>query len=112
MNPQDSVLYRRMAELREEKGWSLNDVYLNCGITDSRLSKLENNLYDEPSPKLLKKLAECYNISIVDLFIKAGYLNTDSLNICPQIFNGIEKLSDDDRKHIQGQIDYIISKQG
>ena len=107
-----SNLGNYLRNIREEKGWSLNDVYLNCGITDSRLSKLENNLYDEPSPKLLKKLAECYNISIVDLFIKAGYLSADSLNICPQIFKGIEKLSDDDRKHIQGQIDYIISKQG
>ena len=96
---------------REKKGLSMNDVYIHTGITDSRISKLENNSYSEPSPIMLKKLAECYSISLVDLFIRAGYLTFESLNVCPQIFHGIDKLTDEDRKHIQGQIDFIISKQ-
>ena len=96
---------------RESKGLSMNDVYIHTGITDSRLSRLENNSCKEPSPTILKKLSEYYSVSIVDLFIRAGYLTYDSLNICPQIFKGIEKLTDDDIKHIQGQIDFIISKQ-
>lgn len=96
---------------REALGLSMKDVYEKTKISDSRLSKLENNLYDEPSPLMLKSLAEFYSISVVDLFIRANYLTYDSLNICIQIFNGIDKLTDEDRKHIQGQIDYIISKQ-
>ena len=100
-----------LKQAREKKGFSMNDVYQLTGITDSRISKLENNSYTEPSPLMLKKLAECYSISIVDLFIRAGYLTFESLNLCSQIFQGIDRLTDDDRKHIQGQIDYIISKQ-
>ena len=96
---------------RKAKCVSMNEVYRHTGITNSRISKLENNSYKEPSPVVLKKLADYYEVSVVDLFIRAGYLTYDSLNICPQIFHGVEKLTDDDRNHIQGQIDYIVSKQ-
>lgn len=95
---------------RDEKGLSMNDVYVQTGITDSRLSKLENGNYKEPSPIILKKLADLYEISVVELFIKSGYLTYDSLDLCSQIFHGIELLTEEDRKHIQGEIDYIISK--
>ncbi len=99
-----------LRQKREEKGFSLSYVYNKTGITDSRLSKTENDLYKEPSPLLLKKLAELYEISVVELFIKAGYLSYESLDLSAQVFHGIEQLSDNDRKHIQGQIDFIISK--
>lgn len=95
---------------RNNLGLSLKDVYLKTGITDSRLSRLENDNYSEPPASMLKALAEAYEISVVELFIKAGYLTYDSLDICNQIFHGIELLNEDDRKHIQGQIDFIISK--
>ena len=49
-----------LRQKREEKGFSLSYVYNKTGITDSRLSKTENDLYKEPSPLLLKKLAEIY----------------------------------------------------
>ncbi len=100
-----------LRNVREENNLSLNAVYNVTGITDSRLSKLENNNYEEPSPVMLKKLANLYQLSIVDLFIRAGYMTYDDLNICPQIFHGIDQLTDEDIKHIQNQIDYIISKQ-
>lgn len=95
---------------RNEKGLSLNDVYNQTGLTDSRVSKLENNSYKEPSPIMLKTLAELYEISTVELFIKAGYLTYDSLDLCSQIFHGIELLKEEDKKHIQEQIDYLASK--
>ena len=82
--------------IREEKKLSLNEVYKKTGITDSRLSKLENNLYQEPSPLMLKQLADFYDISIVDLYIKAGYLTYEALNICSQVFHGIDKLTEDE----------------
>lgn len=56
---------------REAKGVSMSEVYRHTGITDSRLSKLENNSYKEPSPVILKKLATYYDVSVVDLFIRA-----------------------------------------
>lgn len=95
---------------REELGLSLHDVYLKTGITDSRLSRLEKDNYDEPSALMLKSLAETYRISTVELFIKAGFLTYESIDISSQVFQGVEMLTEEDRKHIQGQIDYIISK--
>lgn len=94
---------------REELHLSLSDVHIKTGITDSRMSNLENNKYKEPSPALLKQLAQLYNISIVDLYVRAGYLSYDDLDYCPQMFNGIKNLSEKDIAHIQNQIDYLIS---
>lgn len=99
-----------LRQKREEKKLSLFEVYTKTGITDSRLSKIENDCNREPSPLLLKKLAGLYELSIIELFIKAGYLTYDSLDLSTQVFHGTEYLTDDDKKHIQGQIDFIISK--
>ncbi|MBP3793041.1 MAG: helix-turn-helix transcriptional regulator [Ruminococcus sp.] len=98
--------------IREKKHLSLGDVYLKTGITDSRMSNLENNKYDEPSPALLKQVADFYDISIVDLYVRAGYLSFDDLDYCSHIFKGLNKLSEKDIAHIQGQIDYLISCRG
>ena len=53
---------------------------------------------------MLKQLADFYDISIVDLYIKAGYLTYEALNICPQVFHGIDKLTEDEQKHNTGQL--------
>lgn len=105
-----SLLGQYLRNTREEKKLSMGDVAKGTSITTTRLNRIEHGSVDEPSPSALKQLADYYNISIVDLFIKAGYLTADALNVCPQIFSGIEKLTDDDRKHIQQQIDYLIIK--
>lgn len=105
-----SSLGKFLRQKREEKGYSLNDVYIKTGVTDSRLSNIEKDRCQEPSPKVLVQLAKLYELSDVELFIKAGYLTDDSLDMCRQIFHGIELLTEEDRKHIQSEIDYIISK--
>ncbi len=104
------TLGQYLKKKREELGLSLNDVYQKTGITDSRLSRLEKDNYSEPAASMLKALANEYKVSAVELFIKAGYLDYDAIDISSQVFHGVEKLTDEDRKHIQGQIDYIISK--
>ena len=65
---------------REKNNYSLKQVQTMTGITDSRLSKIENDLYEEPSPTILKQLAQLYNVSIIDLFIRAGYITYESLD--------------------------------
>lgn len=105
-----STLGEHLRSLRESRKLSLNDVEKAINITTTRLNRIEHNVVNEPSPRVLSALADFYDISIIDLYIRAGYLPDNVLNICPKIFNGIEHLSDDDRKHIQQQIDYLIKK--
>ena len=57
----------------------------------------------------LKKIALLYNIKLIDLFQKAGYLDSQDVDsYMESCFKGIEKLDQEDKKQIQSQIDYLI----
>ncbi len=95
-----------LKKVRIQQGLSLKDVYKATGISDSRLSRIENGTKDlELKPAFLKALAELYNIRLVDLLINAGYLNTEDLASYERVFQDVDFLSDAEKKHIQEQID-------
>lgn len=97
--------------VREQNKLSTRAVKKETGITTSQLSRLECNITRTPSPTTLKKLALLYNIKLIDLFQKAGYLDSKDVDFYMEsCFKGIEKLNPEDKKHIQNQIDYLIFK--
>ena len=88
------------------QGYSLKDVQKEIGITDSRLSRMENNYKPfEASPEEVKDLARLYEIGLVDFLINTGYLDTEALSSYERVFRNVDLLSDDERNHIQEQID-------
>lgn len=103
------TLGQYLRTVREQNKLSTRDVEKGTGVTTSQLSRLECDIPRTPSPHALKKLALFYNIKLIELFQKAGYLdpeNTEAYtNTC---FKGTEKLNEEDKKQIQNQIDYLI----
>ena len=59
----------KLRKLRNEKGYTLDYVSSVTGINKSMLSKYENDASD-PSCKTLEKLADFYNISMDELFLR------------------------------------------
>ena len=105
----DETLGQYLRTVREQNKLSTRDVEKQTGITTSQLSRIECNITQEPSPTALKKLALFYNIKIIDLFQKAGYLDSEDVDTYMETcFTGIEKLDLEDKKQIQNQIDYLI----
>lgn len=95
-----------LKELREKNGLSLKDVTEKTEISDSKLSRIENNKNrSEVEPSILIKLSKLYGINLVDLYIIAGYLDAEALSSYRQVFNNVDLLTDDERNHIQEQID-------
>ena len=95
-----------LKEARIKQGLSLKDVYRETGISDSRLSRIENGTTAfEVSPSFIKALAKLYKIDLVDLLINAGYLDTEALSSYERIFRNVDLLSDVEKNHIQEQID-------
>ena len=78
-----------LKEARIRQGLSLKDVYRETGISDSRLSRIENGS----------------TAFLVDLLINAGYLDAEALSSYERVFRNVDLLSDDERNHIQEQID-------
>lgn len=98
-----------LRSVREQNNLSTRDVEKETGITTSQLSRIECNITQNPSPIALKKLAIFYNIKLIELFQKAGYLEPEDTDTYKETcFKGIEKLSQEDKKQIQNQINYLI----
>lgn len=103
-------LGERLKELRENKGLSLYKVYEKTGITNSRLSKAENGAWSNLKLTELKALADLYEISVIPLCIMAGLFEEAEIEGYRAGFRNVALLDDEDKQHIQSQIDYIVKR--
>lgn len=92
--------------IRLQQKLSLKDVYKATGISDSKLSRVENGTnVSNPSPSILQTLSKLYNINLIELYRIAGYLDEEALSSYEQVFQNVDLLTEDERNHIQAQID-------
>jgi len=69
-----NVLGEELRRLRIEKGATLREVEKATDISNAYLSQLENGKAEQPSPRVLHKLAEYYKVPYNRLMEVAGYL--------------------------------------
>lgn len=101
-----SKLGEYLKKIRDELGLSLKDVYRETGISDSKLSRIENGTnVSAPTPDVLQALSKLYQINLVELYLIVGYLDEEALSSYVQVFKNVKLLKDDERKNIQEQID-------
>jgi transcriptional regulator with XRE-family HTH domain len=67
-------LAEELRRIRGIRGVSLRDVEKATDISNAYLSQLENGNATKPSPHILHKLAEFYDIPYLSLMRAAGYL--------------------------------------
>ena len=103
-------LGEHLKKTRNNKKLSLKAVTDLTGVSDSTLSHIESGKTDSPAPLHLKKLANAYGIDLIDLYVKAGYLDFDDLSNYQLCFIGLENLSDEEKNAIQGVVDVMVKK--
>lgn len=86
---------------------SLKDVHNCCGITDSKLSRMERGEGKPLDPTELRKLARLYGIGVVSLFVLAGYLDEGDLAEYQLTFKNAVLLNEEEKQSIQTQIDLL-----
>jgi transcriptional regulator with XRE-family HTH domain len=64
---------RTLSDARNRKGLSLRAVEAAIGVSNAYLSQLESGKVREPSPNILFKLAELYEVPYQALLSLAGY---------------------------------------
>jgi transcriptional regulator with XRE-family HTH domain len=69
-----SQIGEELRRLRLHRGVTLRDVEKATKISNAYLSQLENGKTDQPSPRVLHKLAEFYKVPYEALMGVAGYL--------------------------------------
>ena len=96
--------------MRNKCRLSLKDVHEQCGVTDSKLSRLERGEGRIPAPHELKKLAQLYGIGVVPLYIMAGYLDESDLSAYQFVFDNADLLNEAERESIQMQINLLTKE--
>lgn len=84
---------------------SLKDVHDRCGVTDSKLSRMERGEGKTLEPLELRKLAHLYGIDVIPLYIMAGYLDESDLSDYQRVFKNTDLLNEEEKQSIQTQID-------
>lgn len=95
-----------LKDKRTQLNLSLKDVYEKCGITDSKLSRIERG-EKTPEPTELRSLSELYGLDIVTMFIMAGYLQDGDLANYQFVFDNADLLDEEEKKSIQTQINLL-----
>lgn len=103
-----------LKQCRETKKLTQKNVFAVTGITDSRLSRIENGKANINilSVSELRSLIKLYDIPAVDLFIKSEYINHEDLKEYQYVFKGVSLLDNEELNHIQEEIDFINERRG
>ena len=104
-----SNIGNKLKSYRNELGLSLHEVTSLTGITNSRLSKIERGQTACPPTDLIK-LANAYNKSLISLYLDAEYLSPSDLVNFQPVFSGVSLLDDEEKKHLQDEINFMNRK--
>ena len=104
-----SNLGQKLRNYRTSLNLSLLQVTELTGITNSRLSKMERDEITCPATDLMK-LSKIYNVPIISLYLDAGYLSPSDLPEYSSEFSGLSLLDEDEKKHIQDEINFLNRK--
>ncbi|MBS5520501.1 MAG: helix-turn-helix transcriptional regulator [Acidaminococcus intestini] len=104
-------LGKRLKERREQLKYSLKEVSVKTGITDSRLCRIENGQYPCQAGDL-KQLGILYNLPVISLFLDAGFLDKKDIEIYQHVFSDVSELDDEEREQIQWLISHLAKKKG
>jgi HTH-type transcriptional regulator, competence development regulator len=66
--------------IRERKSLSLRAVERQSGVSNAYLSQIESGKINQPSPNILHKLSEIYEVPYNDLLKLAGYPSSETLD--------------------------------
>lgn len=61
---------QRIAELRKERNWRIQDLSCQSGVSITIISQLENNQNKNITMRTIYKLAKAFDISVQDLIIE------------------------------------------
>ena len=100
-----SELGSLLGRMRNDAKLSLKDVYKATGISDSKLNRIEHGKNtSKPSPDTLRALAKLYDVNLIELYLAAGYLDSDDLLSYERAFQRVDLLTPDEKQSIQTQI--------
>ena len=102
-----------LRKIREEKKLTLTNVCEKTGITDSRLSRIENeSLKTSPPIDDVISLAKLYGIDFNEILSLSTTHNDKDFKEHRIPLRNLELLDKKELQHIQNEIDFIVGQKG
>jgi transcriptional regulator with XRE-family HTH domain len=64
-----------LKSLRDKQRMSLRDAERVSGVSNAYISQIESGTKPPPHPDILKKLAKAYNVTVRELYMRAGFMD-------------------------------------
>lgn len=99
-----------LKSIREQRKLGVKNVYMQTGVGDSTIRRIEEGKTKFPPAAQLKTLANFYGINVIDLYRAYGYLDDSDINFETVKFENIEFLDDKSLSLIQELINLLAEK--
>lgn len=104
-------LGRELSSARHAAGRSLRDVAAAAEISAAYLQKLERSQVDEPSPKILQRLASTLNVGYGRLMDLAGYATPRGRHLDPLTVRfAAAALTETEERAVAAFIDHLVAQ--
>lgn len=70
-----------LKQLREQQGYSINQLAEAAGISNSQISRIENGVRGVPKPGTIRKISDALSVPYADMMKQAGYLEVSNTAI-------------------------------
>lgn len=67
-----------MKQLREQQGYSINQLAEAAGISNSQISRIENGVRGVPKPATIRKISDALSVPYTEMMKQAGYIEPGS----------------------------------
>ncbi|MEL6321950.1 MAG: helix-turn-helix transcriptional regulator [Cyanobacteria bacterium J06626_14] len=98
---------------RQRKGLSLRAVEEEVGMSNAYISQLEQGKVKQPSPILLHKLSELYDVKYTDILNLIGYPvpeSGDNEGLTDNLSARLGPVTDEEEEELAQYLDFLRSK--
>ena len=111
------MLGQYLKKLRKQRNLTLRAVEEKTGISNAYLSQVENGKISKPSPSILLKLGNFYDVSYERLMKLAGHpvptkseVEKGELDLAFRFSSSLDDLTEEERKRVQEYIEFLRSR--
>lgn len=103
-------LGRLLRQRRQQLGWTIEELARRTRVHKSTVHRLENGLFDAPSPMVLQRLARALDTDVEDYFALIGYFTPKGLpNLQPYLRSKYDA-SEKEAEEIERYFKYLRSQ--
>jgi len=101
------VFIKEKRALRELSIRKLAEI---AGISHTEIKRIEDGVRKQPSPQVLRAIAEALNVSYDDIMTAAGYIDTPANMLVATKIMDADDLTDEEISKVEDYINYIKSQ--